>query len=281
MIDIKAKKVLIIDLESKQSSVKSFADINKFVGGVGIGIKLLENYKKDSPIILSVGPLSGFFPYASKTAVVLNNDDVIEDLYIGGGLSLRIRFCGLDAIVIYGKSKNGVVLEIKNTHVDFLPEETNIDDLGLPGKRSILQIRGRKSVLDGYFSTPEDFLEKSMQEKNIKALVITGTEIFKPKNFTEYQKLYEEILSRKGDLSVEKNTYPSCSNCPMGCGKSKIGEMGGNVLVHSLVGCQFADKIYTDIGIVFSAMNVLGYDYTHEDIENLPILIENTLKNLT
>ncbi len=67
----------------------------------------------------------------------------------------------------------------------------------------------------------------------------------------------------------------------MGCGKSRVGEIGGNVLIDSLVACQFADKIYTDIGIVFSCLNVLGYNHTHEDMENLPKLIEDTIRKLS
>ena len=65
-----------------------------------------------------------------------------------------------------------------------------------------------------------------------------------------------------------------------GMQKSKVGEIGGNVLLNSLVACQFADKIYTDIGVVFSCLNTLGYEYTHEDIENLPELIEETIRNI-
>jgi hypothetical protein len=53
------------------------------------------------------------------------------------------------------------------------------------------------------------------------------------------------------------------------------------VLIHSLVACHYADKIYSDIGVVFSCLNVLGYDYTHEDLENLPKLIEDTIKNIS
>ena len=79
-------------------------------------------------------------------------------------------------------------------------------------------------------------------------------------------------------MLIKENTFPSCSLCPMGCKKSNEGEIGGNVLLHSLVACEFAQNIYSDIGIVFSCLNVLGYDYTHEDIENLPKLIEKIFK---
>ncbi|MFC1700323.1 aldehyde ferredoxin oxidoreductase N-terminal domain-containing protein [Patescibacteria group bacterium] len=281
MIDTKAKKVLLINLSEASFEVKSFADLNSFIGGVGLGLKLYETYKEDNPLIFSIGPLSGFFPFVSKTCVLVNNDGVIEDTYIGGGLSLRMRFAGLDAIVLYGKSEEETILDIQNSQVSFLASQEQISDLGLPGKKSVLSFENDKIVLDGYFTTPQDFLEKNLREKNVEGIVVTGTEIFNPENFSEYEKVYNEILSRSDEMSVEKGNYPSCSNCPMGCGKSKVGEIGGNVLIHSLVGCQFADKIYTDIGIVFSCLNVLGYEYTHEDIENLPELIEKTLKNLS
>ena len=281
MIDTKAKKVLSIDLSRKQSEAKSFADLNTFIGGIGLGLKLHETYKEENPLIFSIGPLNGYFPFVSKTCVLVNNDGVIEDIYIGGGLSLRMRFAGIDALVIYGRSEEETVLEIQNSQVNFLPLQGEINDLGLPGKKSILTFENDKVILDGYFTTPEDFLEQNLKERKVRGIVITGTEIFKPENFLEYENIYNEVLSRSKEMSVERGNYPSCSNCPMGCGKSKVGEIGGNVLIHSLVGCQFADKIYTDIGIVFSCLNVLGYEYTHEDIENLPGLIEKTLKNLS
>jgi len=281
MMDLSAKKVLVINLEKEESEVKSFADLNKYLGGVGLGLKLLEIYANKEPIIFAIGPLSGFFPFASKTAVVLNDEGSIEDLYIGGSLSLRMRFAGLDAIVICGKAGIKTVVEVLNTQTTFHGEVTDLQSLGLPGKRSVIGHENNKILLDGYFTTPEDHLEKMFAQKNLVGLVITGTEIYSPENFEEYQRLYRAILARTPELRVEKGTYPSCANCPMGCGKSRVGEMGGNVLIDSLVACQFADKIYTDIGIVFSCLNVLGYNHTHEDIENLPRLIEETIKRLS
>lgn len=281
MINLSAKKVLVIDLNKKESDVKSFVDLNKYLGGVGLGLKLLEIYTDKEPVVFAIGPLNGFFPFASKTAVVLNDEGSIEDLYIGGSLSLRMRFAGIDAIVICGKAGDKTIVEILNTKTTFHGEATDLQSLGLPGKRSVIGHESNKTLLDGYFTASEDHLEKAFVQKNLKGLVITGTEVYSPENFEEYQKLYKTILARTSELRVERGIYPSCSNCPMGCGKSRVGEMGGNVLIDSLVACQFADKIYTDIGIVFSCLNVLGYSYTHEDIENLPKLIEETIRKLS
>lgn len=281
MIDLSAKKVLAIDLEKKTYEVKSFVDLNKYLGGVGLGLKLFETYQDKDPLIFAIGPLNGFFPYASKTAVILNNKGLIEDLYLGGSLSIRMRYAGLDALIITGNAQDMTVLEILNSQVTFHGESAHLQSLGLPGKRSVIGIESKKVLQDYYFTTPESYLEEIFAQKNLKGFVLTGTETYKPDNFEEYQKLYTNILSRNADLTVEKDVYPSCANCPMGCAKSRVGEIGGNVLINSLVACQFADKIYTDIGIVFSCLNTLGYSYTHEDIENLPKLIEETLRKIS
>jgi len=280
MIDLTVKKILDIDLETQKAETKSFTDLNSYIGGTGLGLKLLEMYSDKSPIIISTGPLNGFFPFVSKASIVLINDGAVEDIYLGGSISTRIKFAGLDSIVIHGTAKEETVIEIQNSNTFLKEGGTDLESLGLPGKRTVIEFDGKKVISDQYFTTPENYLEKKFIEKNIKGLSITGTEVYSPKDFDEYKNLYEEILNRKNELSVEMGGYPSCSGCPMGCGKSKIGEIGGNILLNSLVACQYADKIYTDIGTVFSCLNSLGYEYTHEDIENLPTLVEQTIKKI-
>lgn len=274
----KQKKVLIIDLENKIYEIKSFSDLNNYIGGVGIGLKLHQMYEEKDPIIFSVGPFNGLFPFASKTAIVTQNEGNIEDIYLGGTLSTRIRFSGIDAIVIYGKCEETINLDIREQKVLFKKKDTNIEDFGLPGKKSVLKIDKGKVILDDFFTTQEDMLGRSLEEKNLSGMVITATENLKVNQFEKYINIYKKILEKQKDMTIKSYRNPSCSGCPLGCRKSEEGELGGNVLLHSLVACEFAEKIYSDIGIVFSCLNVLGYDYTHEDIENLPKLIEGILK---
>lgn len=280
-MNLSSKKVLFIDLKEKSSEVKTFPDLYKYVGGVSLGLRLYEIYNEKDPLIFSVGPLNGFFPYVSKTAVVCNLEGVIEDLYLGGYLSTRIRFSGLDAVVIINNSPEMTVLEIKNEAVIFKNSNTDPKKLGLPGKRSFFRFIDNKLMLDDYFTSHENLMQKIFVKKNLSGLSITSSGTFSPKDPEKYEELYQQILSKTGLLSVEKGFFPSCSGCPMGCAKSNVGELGGNVLAHSLVACSFANNIYTDVGTVFSCLNILGYDYTHEDIENLPILVQNVLKNIT
>ncbi len=275
-----SKKVLFIDLAKKTSEVKTFPDLYKYFGGVALGLRLYEIYADENPVIFSVGPLNGFFPFVSKTAVVFNQNDVVEDVYLGGYLSTRIKFSDLDAVVLHGKSSKSVMLDIQNDEVTFKETETLTESLGLPGKNSTLLIKNGGLILDNYFLGYENLLDKKLASKKVLGFGITGTKVFTPAKFDKYEEIYLDILGKTKDITTDKGFFPSCSGCPMGCEKSKLGELGGNVLAHSLVACGFAENIYTDVGTVFSCLNVLGYDYTHEDIENLPSLVQNTLKEL-
>lgn len=275
------KKVLYIDLNKQEYKTKTVTDLKKYIGGVGVGIKLLHDNIKSDPVIFSVGPLNGLFPYASKTSIVFHSGGGVEDLYLGGSLSTRIRFAGLDAIVLNGKASEPINIDILDEEVNFRSKETDLNSLGLPGKKSVMRYIKGKFFLDEYFITAEDFLENKLLEKNVAGIVVTGTKTENIQNKEKYEELYKKLLLQTNELSVQMSQNPSCSGCPMGCGKSRIGEIGGNVLVHSLVACTYAEKIYSNIGVIFSCLNVLGYDYTHEDIESLPVLIQDILKELS
>jgi len=280
-MDFSTKRVVYINLASHTSEVKSIPGLNKYIGGVSLGLRLLANDIEKDPVVFSIGPLNGFFPYVSKTSIVMHHQGVIEDIYLGGSLSLRIKFMGIDAIVINGASKTPVILEITDGDVAFKSMDVPIDTLGLPGKRSVITFAGEKISHDSFFTTPETFLETKLTEKNITGIVVTGSKTFSIKTAFKYEQLFNALLKQEDDMEVQKSDNPSCSGCPMGCKKSQVGEIGGNVLIHSLVACTFAQKIYSDVGIVFSCLNTLGYDYTHEDIENLPKLVEEIIKELS
>lgn len=281
----RAKKVLIVDLNKKDSDVKSFPDLYEYVGGVGLGLKLLSMYSERDPVIFSVGPLNGYFPYASKTSVVLRSNGVVEDIYLGGSLSFRIKFSGVDSIMFLGEAKEQTTLCLTDGAADFFENGKDVNSLGLPGKRSTViydqtLFSDPKVTLDGYFVPPENFLENKFVKKNIQGMVVTGTKTTKIDDLDKYNELYNKLLLRSQEMIVDKSDKPSCSGCPMSCSQSQIGEIGGNVLVHSLCACSFSTKIYSDVGTVFSCLNVLGYDYSHEDIENLPKIVDKVLKEL-
>lgn len=275
------RKVLFVDLENQTFEAKSLDSLDKYIGGVGLGIKLIYDNYQDDIVVIATGPFNGFFPFASKTAVIFENKGVLEDLYFGGTLSTRLRYAGIDAIVLMKKSVSGVILDINNEVVTFRSKDTDIQSFGLPGKKSVLSKVKGKYFLDEYFVTDETFLDDKLLSMGLEGLVITGTKTFDIENKEKYEELYKKILNKHNELLVGMDSYPSCAGCPMGCAKSRIGEIGGNVLIHSLVACKYAEPIYSDVGIIFSCLNVLGFTQTHEDIEAVPNMIQQILKDMS
>ncbi len=276
------RKVLYINLDDHSFEFKSYPDLHDYLGGLALGLKLAEMHRSKNPLIFSVGPLNGMFPYVSKTCILdysENYPEKLREFYLGGSLSSRIKFAGLDAIVLTGVSREPVFLAVDSKETTFVSSSKDFLSAGLPGRSSKLFFQ-EKLLLDDYFHTFEDYLGHSFAERNVGGLVIDATVSFNLKDKILYEKKFQELLSKKGELKVLPGANPSCSGCPMGCSKSQVGETSGNVFVHSLVACQHASDIYSDLGVVFSCLNALGYDYTHEELETIPSLVKSLLRNL-
>ena len=278
-MNFSSKKVLYVNLTTRSFEIKTYPDLHAFLGGLALGLKIISLNKEKSPLVFSVGPLTGAFPFVSKTCI-LDYSEGLTELYLGGGLSSRIRFAGFDAMVVFGRSSEPVFLEIRPSEITFLTSPDLFAEAGLPGRSSKLSFNKQFLVLNDYFYTWENKLAAFFENRNLAGLVVNATLSLDLQNSSVYKALYNEILDRSSDLSVLSADNPSCSGCPMGCAKSQIGETEGNVLVHSLVACKYASAIYSDLGIVFSCLNSLGYDYTHEDLESIPRLVKGLLKEL-
>jgi aldehyde:ferredoxin oxidoreductase len=270
------KNILEINLDKKTFQVKSRTDLNDVLGGVGLSLKLYSEFRNEKPLIFSIGPLNGFFPFASKTSIFFGVKEKVYDYYLGGSLSSRIKYCNLDAIVILGRSKNEIFLDIQDHNVTFLDYGVEFESQGLPGKRSILSFQEDKYLLDNFFQFPSHEADAILNYKRIMGIIVSGTANFTLNDFSEYNRLYKQILSKYQLLSVDKDNKPSCAGCPMGCSNSSVGEKGGSLLAHSLVGCQFAKRIFNNHDLIISCLNSLGYHYTHEDLEKY----QQTLYNL-
>ncbi len=281
------KKVLYIDLTNKTYDFALHAKYGEFIGGVGLGAKVLTDIERmeegsvsSEPIIFSVGPLTGYFPYVSKTSVLFRYHGEIHDDYLGGSLASRIKYFGVDSIVLSGRLNEPMYLELMDDKVVFHNESTNISMLGLPGKRATLLFENHHLLLNSYFKTGDQNLQTLFTNKNLLGFVITGSKTFNLPKSEKYLEIYNNLLGRLNDLTVEKSGNPSCVGCPLGCTSSMIGETGGDFLVHSLVACSLASKIYSDPNVVFSCFDSLGSGYTHEDIEKFPSLVYDLFEEL-
>jgi len=272
--------VLHIDLDKKDFAKKSYPDLVKYVGGIGVSSKIiLDNFDLD-PVTFAIGPLNGYFPFASKTSAAFVDGGKFYDTYVGGRLHSRLRFTGLDALSFEKASANPIIVSIVDNEVSFLPADTDITTLGVFGKRSVVSHEKDGLTTDQHFVFGERNLSDMLLAKNVKGFVVSGTQSYKVDRTDKYSKQYEEILSKTSEMLVETGDFPSCSHCPMGCSKARVGESDGNFLVHCLVSCIYSEKIFGDLGVVFASLSSIGYDYRHEDLEALPSLVAENIKKI-
>ena len=106
------RKVLYVNLAKHSFEIKTYPDLHAYLGGLPLGLKLVDLNRDKSPLVFAVGPLNGLFPFVSKTCILefdpagsVGEKD-LDEFYLGGSLSSRIRFAGFDALVVVGKSSD-------------------------------------------------------------------------------------------------------------------------------------------------------------------------------
>ena len=129
MITDQTIKVLYIDLSNKSWEVKDRPDLFPYLGGVGVGIRLLDEnvlYDRDpldgeQPVIFCVGLLSSIFPVITKTVCMFRSPLTGElgESYAGGRLAMSMVYSGYDAIVIKGEAPQPTYLSIGPDGVEF------------------------------------------------------------------------------------------------------------------------------------------------------------------
>ncbi|MBU4381236.1 hypothetical protein L6255_02400 [Candidatus Parcubacteria bacterium] len=269
------KTVLQINLTNRTSQVKIYKDLNCYIGGVGLALAIIAEIKDSNPLVFCTGPLGGFFPYASKIIGMCIYNNTLCEAVGGGRMSLMMNLAGLDAIVITGQSQSKVAISIKDQQANFfeaskISQRDAFKNEGLPSKRSLIEFT-KNCLVDSHFSFGSNELATAGALKNLKALLVTGTQSFAVASLDYYRRIYFDILSRPSDLAVPFMGYRSCAGCPAGCKYSKNGEGDVNIAVlpRCLVACQFAQNIYNDIPRVFSCLASIGYHYNHEDLEGI------------
>lgn len=239
------RKVLYIDLGKEESWVEDRYDLfEEWMGGTGIGIKLLmeecpagaDPLSPEAPIIFSIGPLNGLFPVATKAVATFKSplNGELGESYAGGRLHLAMRFAGHEAIVIRGRAEQPRYISINDADVKIKDAtsiwgiETQTTGMILRehepgvGRRSIIRIgpggenlvRYSGVVVDTYRHFGRLGLGASFGSKNLKALVISGTEdvaVPNPRRYREvYNKLYNttvqtDVMEKYHDIGTSVN----------------------------------------------------------------------------
>jgi len=228
-------KILDIDLSRADFSIEERPDLRDDVlGGTGLASRLFTERCKPSAsplseenvVVFAIGPLNAFFPAMTKTVAVFKSPRTGEwgESHAGGRLGTAMRFANFDAIILKGKSDHPIYVAIHDDQIRIRNAETlwGMRDHITPGRiirehepgagrRSIIRIGRAGENLVTYASVNVDTyrhfgrlgLGAVFGSKNLKALVISGTNDHKIIDRRRFNNLYDKIWDKivyKGDM---------------------------------------------------------------------------------
>jgi aldehyde:ferredoxin oxidoreductase len=236
-------KLLRINLTSGIASKEPLNKIwaEQYFGGRGLGAKYLyEELPKginalspDNKIIIATGPLSGtIVPCSGKLAVVSKSPatGAIVDSSIGGSFASKLKYAGYDLLIIEGRAKQPVYLEI----VDDRIEIHNADHLwgkgigetekilkGTHGNdKSILSIGPAGENLLTFACVGSDNRQAGrggigavMGSKKLKAIVCSGTKDLSVPDMPQFLKLIKKLMLE--DTLSDTNRWVYLTGTPM------------------------------------------------------------------
>lgn len=123
-------KVLRVNLSTGQITTEETLKYKKFVGGTGIGYKVMYDevppgtkpFDEANKVVFSVGPLTGAgAPCSSRVDIVslstFTQDYMIVDAHMGGFFPAWMKYAGYDVIIVEGKSSSPVWLNVNEDKV--------------------------------------------------------------------------------------------------------------------------------------------------------------------
>jgi len=129
-------KILRIDLSKNRISEEKLneKDAKKFIGGKGLGAKLLfdeidpgiDPLSPDNPLILCTGPLTrSLVPTSARWCLVTKSPltSLFLDCQVGGYLGAEIKKAGYDFIIIKGRAENPAYITINDENAEIKDAE--------------------------------------------------------------------------------------------------------------------------------------------------------------
>lgn len=228
-----AFRVLVVDLEKGKGDVALIDGRDKWCGGSGLAALLFDKYglidepafHPDQPLIFAIGPLNGFFPLMSKTVCGFKSpyNEQYAESHAGGRSSAAMRFAGLDALVLRGRSKRPACVVVGSRRLDVLDvhylwgaDVFTAGKLlrkiapGNSGHRSILRIGPAGENLSHYACINVDTYRHFgrlgagavMGAKNVKGIVLHGDADLALPEDKNYAKLFQEIHDKVTDTDM-------------------------------------------------------------------------------
>ncbi|WP_243544517.1 aldehyde ferredoxin oxidoreductase N-terminal domain-containing protein [Pseudodesulfovibrio tunisiensis] len=219
-------RVMVVNLGTGKANIVERGGRNEVLGGTGLAARLFQEFghadrpwnDPDQPMILAIGPLTGYYPLMSKTCCSFKSPyhDQYAESYAGGKSALSLRFADLDALVITGRAERLTALCVGSRRVELKDVEylRGFDALSTgralrkmfpgSGRRSILRIGPAAEKLSTYACINVDTYRHFgrlgggtvMGVKNLKGICILGDRGFPLPEGKAYPKLYKHIFEQ-------------------------------------------------------------------------------------
>jgi len=227
MTDKKAFRVLRVNLSDGKARTTEYGNPAELLGGSGLAAALFNEYgsvedgatEPEQPLILAVGPLTGYFPLMSKAVLGFKSPYTQQyaESHAGGRLAMALRFSGYDALIVTGvaRAPSCLILSGRNFEIKSIPYLwghdvfttgkylRRIEQTG-SGHRSILRIgpAGEQQVayasinVDSYRHFGRLGAGAIMGAKNLKGIIVLGDQTLGFPKGTKYARLYEDIYGQ-------------------------------------------------------------------------------------
>jgi len=248
-------KILKVDLSEKSTKVEELDKkiIEKYLGGNGLGIKLLydetegkiDAFSEENPLVFVPGALNGSkIPMTEKCGFYSKSPltGIMAEGIFGGSLGEEVKKAGFDAVVIKGKCDKLSYLSVKEGEIE-IKEATELGGLGTKRTEEILKKRhGGSAAVIGpagenlvkYAIIAGDDREVGrtglgavMGWKNLKGIVVDGwknIESSKPEKLDELKsEAFSEFTDDEGKGKESFDAYSSHGTVKFGGMASELG----------------------------------------------------------
>ncbi|WP_370574656.1 aldehyde ferredoxin oxidoreductase family protein [Methanomethylovorans sp.] len=195
-------RTIIVDLSSHSitESRTGVKQAREYLGGRGLGIRLMHEFadplvdplSPDNPLVFATGPLTGTAaPMSGHYSLITKSPltHTIFDSNAGGHFGKAMKYAGIDALVITGRSEMPVYISIYDEDVELIAadhlwgRDTRETTLALKEKGSVAcigragenKVRFANFVSDNLYSSGRGGHGAVAGSKNLKAVVVQGT----------------------------------------------------------------------------------------------------------
>jgi aldehyde:ferredoxin oxidoreductase len=232
-------KILNIDLKKQTTFIEktNLNDAKNFIGAKGLGAKILFDRlpQKTDPLssknilMFTTGPLTGTSAQTSGRGTVVTKSPLTGlflDSHFGGFFAMEMKRADWDIFILNGKSEKPVYLVIKDDKVEFkdsakiwkmecLDTHNSLQEIEGKSRTAVIGPAGENLVkfsaitFDGHRHAGRGGAGAVMGSKNLKAIVINGTNKIKLHDEKGFKNKSKEVLKQiqENDFVPKRRKY--------------------------------------------------------------------------